>query len=98
MMIGLFSSISQAASISTARDQPVAGRVAAQEQPAEQVEEEAVDDVARRVPVGEMLAVVRARAPSPTQSLTVPQVQIGVRPIHSRIAAIDRDQAKAISQ
>ena len=37
-----------------------------------------MDDVARRVPVGEMLAVVGPVAPSPTQNLTVPQVQIGV--------------------
>ena len=33
-----------------------------------------------------------------TQSFTVPQVQIGLRPIHSRIAAITPTSAKAITQ
>ena len=34
----------------------------------------------------------------PTQSFTVPQVQIGSRPMKSRIAAITATKAKAISQ
>ena len=34
----------------------------------------------------------------PTHSLTVPQAQIGERPIASRIAAIDRDDGQSDNQ
>ena len=60
MTIGVFSATSQAASTSSAIEEAVLDRPAARDPPQNGVEQEAVDEVARAVPVGEHLAGPRA--------------------------------------
>ena len=60
MIQSVFSTISQADSMSVAAIEPDADRHAPRDKPQHAVEDEAVNDVRGRIPVGEMLRVLRA--------------------------------------
>ena len=94
MTIGVFSITSQLASIEQRDQEAPLDRPAARDQPQRGIEQQAVDDVAEAVPVGEHLAG-RGLSRSPTHRSTVPQVQIGLRPIASRIAAAAATMSRA---
>ena len=82
---GVFSITSQLDSM-TVRGGSATGRPATGEQPQCCIEQQPVDDVAEAVPVGSIWLVARAVALA-NPKVTVPHVQIGLRPMARRIAA-----------